>query len=46
MTKPWHIRIVGIGARAFVRPDSYCDRVLLLLRGWSPFDAGGWWSKT
>ena len=44
MSKPWHIRIVGIGARAFVRPDTFLDRTILLTRGWRPFNLGGWWS--
>jgi len=46
MTKPWHIRIVGIGARAFVRPDGVLDSIVLLLRGWRPFNLGNWWSKS
>ena len=46
MTRPWHIRIIGIGARAFVRPETLWDRLTLLARGWLPFNLGGWWSKT
>ena len=45
MTRPWHIRIIGIGARAFVRPETLWDRLTLLARGWLPFNLGGWWSK-
>lgn len=46
MTKPWHICYVGAGSRAFVRPETMRDVVILWLRGWRPHNYNKhWWSK-
>lgn len=46
MTKPWHICIVWAGTRAFVRPETLCDAVVLWVRGWRrhPYNPH-WWTK-
>jgi hypothetical protein len=54
--KPWHICIVDYNkskttrSRAFVKPETIRERIILYFRGWRPFSSicvsyGLWWSK-
>lgn len=43
--KPWHIYFKGAGSRAFVRPKTRLQVVILWFRGWRPFYLANWWTK-